>query len=76
METLAAQLMERKALDLILDRAVYEDIAMKQENTLSSVEQQAVEGTLKDPTEAPPEENSAEKAEKAEKHDDEKPGDA
>jgi trigger factor len=63
LETLAAQLIERKALDLILDSAEYEDVPMNQESSLSSVEQQAVEGEMKDPTEAPPEEKPEEKAE-------------
>jgi trigger factor len=56
LETLAAQLIERKALDLILDSAEYEDTPMSRESGLSSIEQQAVEGEMKDPTEAPPEE--------------------
>jgi trigger factor len=54
-ETLAAQLIERKALNLILDSAQYEDQPIGQEATLSSVEQQAVPGEMKDPTAAPPE---------------------
>jgi trigger factor len=63
METLVAQLIERKALDLILDAAEYEEVAMKQESGLAAVEQQAVEGQMKDPTEAPPEEKDAEDSE-------------
>ncbi len=55
LETLAAQLIERKALDLILESAKYEDVPMHPETGLASVEQQAVEGEMKDPTEAPPE---------------------
>jgi trigger factor len=52
LETLAAQLIERKALDLILNSAEYEDTPMTKEGGLASVEQQAVEGEMKDPTEA------------------------
>jgi trigger factor len=62
LETLAAQLIERKALDLILDSAEYEDTPMDKEGGLSSVEQQAVEGEMKDPTEAPPEEKAEDQA--------------
>ena len=54
-ETLAAQLIERKALNLILENATYEDVPMGQEAGLSSVEAQAVPGEVKDPTAAPPE---------------------
>src|SRR5439155_5768798 len=45
-ETLAAQLIERKALNLILESAQYEDQPTGQEATLSSVEQQAVPGEM------------------------------
>ncbi len=58
-ETLAAQLIERKALNLILDSAEYDDVPMGQEGGLSSVEAQAVPGEVKDPTAAPPEAESA-----------------
>jgi trigger factor len=54
-ETLAAQLIERKALNLILENASYEEYPMGQEAGLSSVEAQAVPGEVKDPTAAPPE---------------------
>jgi trigger factor len=54
-ETLAAQLIERKALNLILENAQYEDVPLGQEQGLGAVEQQAVEGEVKDPTAAPPE---------------------
>src|SRR5207247_7553807 len=60
LETLAAQLIERKALDLILSSAEYEDTPMAKEGGLASVEQQAVEGEMKDPTEAPPPEKAEE----------------
>jgi trigger factor len=55
LETLAAQLIERKALNLILESAEYEDVAAGQEAGLSAVEAQAVPGDVKDPTAAPPE---------------------
>jgi trigger factor len=63
METLVAQLIERKALDLILDSAEYEEVPMNKESGLGAVEQQAVEGQMKDPTEAPPEEKDDEASE-------------
>jgi trigger factor len=64
LETLAAQLIERKALDLILDGAVYEDVQVGQAPTMSAAEAQAVEGEMQDPTAAPPEpEKTEDKAE-------------
>jgi trigger factor len=54
-ETLAAQLIERKALDLVLGSAEYEEVAMEQEAGMSASEAQAVPGEVKDPTAAPPE---------------------
>ena len=54
LDTLAAQVIERKALDLILDHATYEDVPLGLESSLSSSEAQAVEGQLQDPTAAPP----------------------
>ena len=54
-ETLAAQLIERKALNLVLESAEYEDVPMKEEAGLSAVEAQTVPGEIKDPTAAPPE---------------------
>lgn len=56
LETLAAQLIERKALDLILDSAEYEEVPLEPEKSVGAAEAQAVEGELKDPTAAPPEE--------------------
>ncbi|MBI3412024.1 MAG: trigger factor [Planctomycetes bacterium] len=58
LETLAAQLIERKALNLILEHAAYEDVGLdkKADAGLETVETQAVPGEMKDPTEAPPEE--------------------
>jgi len=75
LETLAAQLIERKALDLILESATYEDMPIGKEATLSSAEAQAVEGQMQDPTAPPPApekekeeepKTSAESAEKSE----------
>ena len=59
-ETLAAQLIERKALDLILDSAEYEEVAMTKEGGMATVEAQAIPGEMHDPTAAPPEEKPAE----------------
>jgi trigger factor len=56
METLATQLIERKSLDLILDSAEYEDVPLEKERGVTAAEAQAVEGEMKDPTAAPPEE--------------------
>ncbi len=57
LETLAAQLIERKALDLILENAEYEDEEIGKAPTpgVATVEEQAVPGELKDPTAVPPE---------------------
>jgi trigger factor len=55
LDTLAAQIIERKTLDLILESAQYEDVPLDQESAVATVEQQAVEGELRDPTEVPPE---------------------
>jgi trigger factor len=58
LDALAAEMIERKALDLILDSAVYEDVPIGQEEAppeVATVEVQAVPGELKDPTAAPPE---------------------
>ena len=62
LETLAAKIIERKALDMILDSAQYEDVPMDKEAGVGSVEAQAVEGELKNATAAPPEEKPAEEA--------------
>src|SRR5262249_10817854 len=69
MEALATELIERKALDLILDSAEYEDVtagAAKPEPAVATVEEQVVPGELHDPTEVP----------KEEKTDEEKPAEA
>jgi trigger factor len=56
METLAAEIIERKALDLILDSAEYEEVPLdaKEEGALSTVEEQTVPGEMQDPTAPPP----------------------
>lgn len=54
LDTLAAQLIERKALNLILESATYEDVPLEQEQGVSSTEAQAAEGEVKDPTAPPP----------------------
>jgi trigger factor len=54
LEALAAELLESKALDLILDNAEYEDVPLtpkEQEPPVGTVEAQAVEGEMTDPTE-------------------------
>ena len=60
LDTLAAQLLERQALDLILDSAEYEEVAMTKEGGMATSDAQAVPGEMKDPTAAPPEEKPAE----------------
>jgi trigger factor len=60
LETLAVELIERKALDLILENAEYEDVPLvptADEAPATVAEVQTVEGELRDPT-APPEETS------------------
>ncbi|MBI1832521.1 MAG: trigger factor, partial [Planctomycetes bacterium] len=59
LETLAAQLIERKALNLILQSAEYEEVQIGKEGSMATVETQAVEGQMQDPTAAPPEEKPA-----------------
>lgn len=54
-DTLAAQIIERKALDLILETAEYEDVPLDVESGLGSVEAQAAPGEINDSTAAPPE---------------------
>ncbi|MCX7700925.1 MAG: trigger factor [Gemmataceae bacterium] len=53
LETLAIELIERKALDLILENAEYEDVPLvptKEDAPASVAEVQTVEGELRDPT--------------------------
>ncbi|HTU22635.1 MAG TPA: trigger factor [Gemmataceae bacterium] len=56
LEALAAEMIERKALDLILESAEYEDVPLGQEDqpSVSMVEAQAVPGEIHDPTAEPP----------------------
>jgi trigger factor len=58
MDALAAELIERKALDLILDSAEYEDEPLDTPGTapVATVEEQTVPGEMHDPTAVPPEE--------------------
>ncbi len=62
MDSLYAQITERKVLDLILDSAEYDDVPLVPEKVVATVEEQAVPGELKDPTAAPPEAKPAEEA--------------
>jgi trigger factor len=56
MEALAIEIVERKALDLILDSADYENFPMEKEaGAVTTVEEQAVPGEMHDPTAAPEE---------------------
>ncbi|HLJ93997.1 MAG TPA: trigger factor [Gemmataceae bacterium] len=56
MDVLATEIIERAALDLILDSAEYEDVPLgKMDRAVATVEEQAVPGQMHDPTEAPPE---------------------
>jgi trigger factor len=67
MEALATEIIERKALDLVLDSAEYEEVSMdREEGAVATVEEQAVPGKLQDPTAEPP-------AEKEESSEGEKP---
>jgi trigger factor len=61
MEALAAEIIERKALDAILDRAEYNDVPLKKEDEapVATVEEQAVPGELRDPLAAPETEEAA-----------------
>src|SRR5579884_2432237 len=56
LDALAAEMIERKALDLILDSAEYEEVPLGQEDqpAVSTVEAQAVPGEIQDPTAEPP----------------------
>jgi len=54
LDALAAELVERKALDLILQNAEYEDVPVggREEATVTTVEEQAVPGEMQDVTAA------------------------
>ncbi len=54
LETLAAEMVERQALDLILDTAEYEDVPLDQTEQLSTVEAQAIDAPMQDPSNEPP----------------------
>lgn len=60
LDALAAEMIERMALDLILDSAEYEDVPLGQEDqpAVSMVEAQAVPGEIHDPTAEPPAEET------------------
>jgi trigger factor len=66
LETLAAEMIERKALDLILDSAEYEDVPLTGEDApaVATVDAQAVPGEMQDPAAAA--EAAAAEAEKSE----------
>ncbi len=52
LEALAVEMVERKALDLILDSAQYQDVPIdqaEQPGALATVEEQAVPGEMRDP---------------------------
>ena len=56
-EALATDLLERKALDVVLNNAVYEEFEIKpeeQEGEVATVEAQAVPGEMVEPTEDEP----------------------
>ncbi len=59
MEALATEIIERKALDLVLQSAEYEDVPLGKQagdaSAVTNVEEQAVPGTMQDPTAPPPE---------------------
>jgi len=73
LDVLAIDIVERKVLDLILENAEYEDtpLGKQEQQTVATVEEQAVPGEMADPTAAPPEE--PEKKEEAESKDETEP---
>jgi trigger factor len=56
LDALAAEMIERKALDLVLDTAEYEDVPLTSDDqeAVSTVEAQAVPGEMKEPGAEPP----------------------
>jgi trigger factor len=56
LEALAAELIERRALDLILDNAEYEDVPLTEadQRSVATAEMQTVPGEIHDPTAEPP----------------------
>jgi trigger factor len=69
MEALAAEIIEAKALDLVLESAVYEDVPLggSEAGPVATVEEQAVPGEMHDPTAPPPEAEEKAEAPPAEK---------
>jgi trigger factor len=61
LDALAAELIERKALDLILDSADYveEPLGAPEHGAVATVEEQTVPGEMHDPTAVPPAEEAA-----------------
>ena len=63
LEALAAEMVERRALDLILESAEYDEVPLDKEEeaaaSVATVEAQAVPGALRDPSAPPPEEAPA-----------------
>jgi trigger factor len=77
LDALAAEIVERKALDLVLDSAEYEDVpvgATEEEGAVTTVEEQTVPGEMKDPMAVPPaaEGDTADSTEKADERPKEK----
>jgi trigger factor len=69
LDALAAEMIERKALDIILDSAEYQDVPLdptEETEPLATVEAQAVPGEMKDPAAEAEEAAAAEKAESKE----------
>ena len=68
LDALAAELIERKALDLILDSAEYEDepLGAPEQGAVATVEEQTVPGEMHDPTAVPPAEEGTSGETKAE----------
>jgi trigger factor len=65
MDALAAEIIERRSLDLILDSAEYEDVPVgkaegEEATAVATVEEQAVPGEMQDPTAVPEAEAAAE----------------
>jgi trigger factor len=74
MDVLATEVIERAALDLILDSAEYEDVPLgKMDGAVATVEEQAVPGEMHDPTAAPAEAEAEEEAKAEEPATKEKP---
>jgi trigger factor len=68
MDALAAELIERRALDLILESAEYEDVPLDgadQAAAVTTMEEQAVPGEMHDPIASPPAEEGAKPSEEA-----------